>query len=95
MPQVHIITKDCSPRDENNKIRWVAYCNCAVAVRSGRDVFIISKCDGFLTKHMFSCEDNAMTIIEEGREKYKVSITLSYFFHLTLQIRKILSSWVI
>ena len=50
-----------------------ATCNCAVAVRSGRDVFIISKCDGFLTKHMFSCEDNAMTINEKARDNFEVS----------------------
>ena len=49
-----------------------------MAVRSGRDVFIISKCDGFLTKHMFSCEDNAMTIREIAREEYKVSYKLGH-----------------
>ena len=51
-----------------------ATCNCAIAVRVGRDVFIVDKCNPTYTrKKMFRCTDNAMTVKETGRDTYEVT----------------------
>ena len=50
-----------------------SHCNCAVAVRVGRDVFLLDKCDPKnRRKKMFRCVDNAMTIKETAKGFYEV-----------------------
>ena len=62
-----MFTRHCT-----NGIKGV-YCNCGVAVRVGRDVFLVDRCDpNNKRKKMFTCVDNAMTIKETGRDAYEV-----------------------
>ena len=64
--KVHIFTSRC-----NND---VAACVCAVAVKAGRDSFIIDKCDPSDSRmEMFDCLDNSIRIFEKGRDNYMVS----------------------
>ncbi|KAL4239801.1 scavenger receptor [Mactra antiquata] len=54
--------------DPSNK----AKCNCGVAVRAGRDVYVINVCDNFLDIGYRQCGDNALTVKKDNDFTYTV-----------------------
>lgn len=49
-------------------------CSCAVAVRSGKDVFIIDICNSKSIIHFPSCDDGTLKVIKTDDRYYKVPL---------------------
>lgn len=49
-----------------------AKCNCGVAVRAGRDVYVINVCDRFLDIGYRHCGDDALTVKKDNDFTYTV-----------------------
>lgn len=47
-------------------------CSCAVAVRSGKDVFVIDVCNSKTVISFPSCEDKVLNVIKKNDKYYKV-----------------------
>lgn len=47
-------------------------CSCAVAVRSGRDIFVVDICNSRTVINFPSCEDKILNVIKKNDRYYKV-----------------------
>lgn len=50
----------------------VAKCNCGVAVRAGRDVYVIDVCDRYIDIGYKRCGDQALTVKKDSDFTYTV-----------------------
>ncbi|KAH3872712.1 hypothetical protein DPMN_035933 [Dreissena polymorpha] len=50
----------------------LAKCNCGVAVRAGRDVYVINVCNGYIDIGYRQCWDKALTVKKENDYTYTV-----------------------
>jgi hypothetical protein len=62
-----------------------AQCNCGLAVRAGRDVYVINVCDNSLVIGLTHCGDEALTIKKENDFTYTVSFSFVLIMHFSLQ----------
>ena len=51
-------------------------CSCAVAVRSGKDVFIVDICNSRTIINFPSCEDKVLKVIKVNDRYYKVCLVI-------------------
>ncbi|KAH3858727.1 hypothetical protein DPMN_101354 [Dreissena polymorpha] len=49
-----------------------AKCNCGVAVRAGRDVYVINVCNGYIDIGYRQCSDKALTVKKENDYTYTI-----------------------
>lgn len=61
-------------------------CNCAVAVRSGKDVFLIDFCNSVTIINFPSCEDKVLKVIKTNDRYYKVIIFLYVCYRYSFDI---------
>lgn len=54
-------------------------CSCAVAVRSGKDVFMIDVCDSKFLIHFPFCGDKVLKVIRANDKYYKVFFFFIFF----------------
>lgn len=59
-------------------------CSCAVAVRSGKDVFIVDICDKQFI-HFPSCGDGVLKVIKTNDKYFKVSLISFKIYNMALR----------
>lgn len=61
-------------------------CSCAVAVRSGKDVFIIDVCDSKFKIHFPSCDDQVLKVIKANDKYYKVFLKKKFINSMLIYV---------
>ena len=54
-------------------------CNCGVAIRAGRDVFVVSTCDNQIQIGYTQCDDAVLVVKKETDLTYSVVISIDIF----------------
>lgn len=62
-----------------------AYCNCAVAAKSGQDIYIITTCNGNLAFEYKACGDKQLKVKSFKSRKYKIFFPYGAFVEVTIQ----------